>query len=134
MNIWVNGCFDILHSGHINLLEFAKNLHGEPNVLIVGIDSDRRVKELKGNDRPINDQEERKRILEALKPVDKVVIYDTDEEMCKFIGKFFIDYMVVGEEYRTKEVLCREWSENDVVFFHKNEKSTTELFKKIRKI
>ena len=66
----VNGTFDILHPGHVALLTYAKSLG---DFLIVAIDSDERVKKLKGSDRPINGQEDRKTMLEALKPVDKVV-------------------------------------------------------------
>jgi D-beta-D-heptose 7-phosphate kinase/D-beta-D-heptose 1-phosphate adenosyltransferase len=140
MNIWVNGCFDILHVGHLNLLEYAKSL-ADPkskylrlNRLIVGIDSDKRVKELKGGNRPINDENDRKRMLEALAVVDEVVIYDTEEQMCDFITNFRIDYMVIGEEYKNKRVLCRECSENDVVFFLKDEKSSTNIIEKIKKL
>jgi D-beta-D-heptose 7-phosphate kinase/D-beta-D-heptose 1-phosphate adenosyltransferase len=137
MNIWVNGCFDILHIGHLNLLEYAKLLRDPKskflrlNRLIVGIDSDRRVKELKGGNRPINNEEDRKRMLEALSVVDEVVIYDTEEQMCDYISTFQIDFMVVGEEYKNKRVLCREHSENDVVFFPKDEKSSTNIIEKL---
>jgi D-beta-D-heptose 7-phosphate kinase/D-beta-D-heptose 1-phosphate adenosyltransferase len=137
MNIWVNGCFDILHTGHIDLLEYAKYLKYHitiKNTLIVGIDSDRRVKELKGDDRPINNQEDRRKMLLALKFVDDVVIYDSEDEMCDFIRKYNIDYIVIGDEYKDKQVLCRENSKYDVVFYPKNEKSTTELIKKLRAI
>ena len=98
MNIWVNGCFDILHVGHLNLLQAAKKYKNKKNILYVGIDSDKRVKELKGNDRPINNENDRKRLLESLKMVDKVVIYDTQEEMCNYIKSFNIDYMMIGDE------------------------------------
>ena len=137
MNIWVNGCFDILHIGHLNLLEYAKNLRDPKskylrlNRLIVGIDSDRRVKELKGGNRPINNENDRKRMLEALAVVDEVVIYDTKEQMCDYISTFRIDFMVVGEEYKEKGVLCREHSENDVVFFPKDEKSSSIIIEKL---
>jgi len=140
MNIWVNGCFDILHTGHVDLLEYAKDLRDPKskylrlNRLIVGIDSDRRVKELKGGNRPINNESDRKRLLEALSVVDEVVIYDTEEEMCDFISTFEIDYIVIGEDYKNKRVLCREHSANDVVFFPKNEYSSTDIIGKIKKL
>jgi rfaE bifunctional protein nucleotidyltransferase chain/domain len=140
MNIWVNGCFDILHVGHIELLEFAKNLRDPKshyvrlNRLIVGIDSDRRVKELKGEDRPINKEGDRKRMLESLSIVDEVLIYDSEAEMCDLIETLEIDYMVVGDEYRDKKVLCREVSRNGVVFFEKTEDSSTDLINKIKNL
>jgi rfaE bifunctional protein nucleotidyltransferase chain/domain len=138
MNIWVNGCFDILHVGHIELLEFAKSLRDPKsnylrlNRLIVGIDSDRRVKELKGEDRPINKEGDRKRMLESLSIVDEVFIYDNEGEMCDLIITLEIDYIVVGDEYMDKRVLCREYSENGVVFFHKTENSSTDIINKIK--
>ena len=139
MNIWVNGCFDILHIGHLNLLEFAKHLRDQNskflrlNRLIVGIDRDRRVKELKGTDRPINNENDRKRMLESLAVVDEVVIYNTEDEMCDFISMFNIDYIVIGDDYKDKKVLCRNFSENDVVFFTKDEHSSTDIIDKIKK-
>ena len=63
-NIWINGCFDVLHRGHLELFKFAKDLGGN---VIVGIDTDSRVKELKGNSRPINTQDDRKFVLESIK-------------------------------------------------------------------
>jgi len=138
MNIWVNGCFDILHVGHLNLLEYAKNLTDPKskylrlNRLIVGIDSDRRVKELKGGNRPINNQEDRQRMLEALACVDEVVIYDSKDQLCDYIQLFDIDYMVIGEDYKIKGVLCREFSKNDVIFYSKDERSSTNIIEKIK--
>ena len=61
--VWINGCFDVLHRGHIELFEYAKSL-GEK--LIVGIDSDAKVKQDKGDDRPINCLEDRKYVLESI--------------------------------------------------------------------
>ena len=136
MNIWVNGCFDILHAGHIDLLEFAKNLrdpnskHKRKNRVIVGIDSDSRVKELKGDGRPINNQEDRRKMLESIRYVDDVVIYNNEDEMCDYISRYCIDYMVIGEDYKDKIVLCRDKSANDVIFFPKDEHSSTNIIQK----
>ena len=140
MNIWVNGCFDILHTGHLDLLEFAKNFkdpqdrYYNKNRLIVGIDSDKRVKELKGKERPINDENDRKRILMSLECVDDVVIYDNEEEMCEYIDVCKIHYIIIGDEYRDKRVLCVDNSSDGVVFFPKDENSTTNIIKKIKNI
>jgi rfaE bifunctional protein nucleotidyltransferase chain/domain len=133
MNIWVNGCFDILHTGHLKLFEYAKNLKNRSNHLIVGIDSDRRVKELKGNDRPVNNENDRKYMLESLKPIDEVVIYDTEDEMCGFISSYKIDYMVIGDDYKNKRVVGRENSKHDVIFYPKDQTSSTSIIEKIKK-
>ena len=92
--IWVNGCFDILHSGHIELLEYAKSLG---DFLIVGLDSDERVRKLKGKHRPLISLHDRKTIIESLKPVDHVVFFDSNKELEFLIQHNYIDTMVVGE-------------------------------------
>ena len=99
--IWTNGCFDILHIGHIKMLQYARSLGDN---LVVGIDSDRRVKELKGDSRPINDQDDRREFLLALSCVDDVFIFDSKEEMCNLLVEQIIRELVVGEEYRNKAV------------------------------
>ncbi len=103
--IWTNGCFDILHIGHIKMLQYARSLGDN---LIVGIDSDRRVKELKGDSRPINNQDDRKEFLLALGCVDDVFVFDSKEEMCSLLVEQNIKELVVGEEYRNKEVTGQE--------------------------
>ena len=75
--IWVNGCFDVLHRGHLELLRYAKSCGDK---LIVGIDSDAKVKRDKGNDRPFNSQEDRKFMLESIRYVDRVLVFETASE------------------------------------------------------
>lgn len=133
MIIWVNGCFDIIHTGHLDLLEYAKNLCNIRNFLIVGIDSDSRVRELKGNDRPINNQEDRKRMLESLKCVDKVVIFDNSIELSNEILANDVDYMVIGDEYEGKKVIGLENSKNGCVYYTVDKRSTTNIIEKIKK-
>ena len=76
--IFVNGAFDVLHTGHLNLLKAAKDLGG---FVLVAIDSDTRVKKLKGPDRPINSQLDRMQMLLAIKHVDKVIVFSNDDEL-----------------------------------------------------
>jgi D-beta-D-heptose 7-phosphate kinase/D-beta-D-heptose 1-phosphate adenosyltransferase len=101
MNIWVNGCFDVLHIGHIRLLEYARS---KGDRLIVGIDTDRRVKRLKGETRPFNRQEDRREMLMSLKSVDDVFIFDSEEEMYRLLQENNIGLIVVGDDYRDKKV------------------------------
>ena len=103
--IWTNGCFDILHIGHIKMLQYARSLGDN---LVVGIDSDRRVKELKGDSRPINNQDDRREFLLALSCVDDVFVFNSKEEMCNMLVEQNIQELVVGEEYRNKEVTGQE--------------------------
>lgn len=106
--VWVNGCFDVLHIGHIKLLNYAKSL-GE--FLIVGIDSDERVRKNKGKDRPFNNQGNRLEMLSALKCVDTVVIFDSDDVLIKLIQFLKPEHMVVGEEYKQR-VIGGEYAKN----------------------
>jgi D-beta-D-heptose 7-phosphate kinase/D-beta-D-heptose 1-phosphate adenosyltransferase len=138
MNIWVNGCFDILHSGHLDLLQFAKyyknsNYYkkGEKNKLIVGIDSDRRVRKLKGKARPIISEKERKKILESLRYVDKVVIFDSSDELRNNIKRWHIDFMIVGDVYRNRKVIGSEKSKYGVIYYPVDTRSTSNIIDKI---
>jgi len=103
--VLTNGVFDILHKGHIELLKFSK-IQGTK--LIVAIDSDRRVKEFKGNDRPINNQEDRRRILETNRYVDEVVIFDSVEELQELYDTLSPDVIVKGSEWTADEVRERD--------------------------
>jgi rfaE bifunctional protein nucleotidyltransferase chain/domain len=101
MKVWVNGTFDILHVGHIKLLDYASQL----GTLIVGIDTDERVKKLKGNDRPFNNQNDRKIMLESLKFVHQVVLFNSDEELTKIILEHSPDIMLIGDDYKDKNII-----------------------------
>lgn len=126
MNIWTNGCYDILHVGHIALFKYAKSLGGN---LIVGIDSDNRVSKLKGNGRPINNQNDRKEMLESIKFIDEVIIFNTKEEMCDLLIKKNINTIVIGDDYKNKPVTGSDIIE-DIVFFKKiGNYSTTNYLK-----
>lgn len=144
MNIWVNGCFDILHTGHIDLLWYAKNylisdiLYQtgvlKENNLFVGLDSDSRIKRLKGDGRPINDQYFRSKMMSSLKMVDSVVIFTDDNELEEYIKKFEIDYMVIGDHYKNKVVIGGELTKRGVIFYPTDERSSTNIIKKIKEL
>jgi D-beta-D-heptose 7-phosphate kinase/D-beta-D-heptose 1-phosphate adenosyltransferase len=109
MKIIVNGTFDILHRGHVELLEYAKGL-GE--FLLVCIDTDRRVTELKGQDRPINNQADRAFMLQGLKCVDAVWTFDSEEDLERICEMYQPDVMVKGSDYEGKRIVgakyCKE--------------------------
>lgn len=100
----MNGTFDVLHLGHLAMLNFAKSLGTH---LVVAIDSDERVKRLKGPNRPINNVSERKIMLENLKAVDSVEIFDTDEDLINIIKT--CDIMVKGGDYKTLPIIGKEY-------------------------
>ncbi len=123
--IIVNGTFDIVHTGHIKLLNYAKSLG---DFLIVAIDSDERVKNLKGKKRPINNQFERQTLLSNLKSVDEVEVFHTDKELLDIIKS--CDMMVKGSDYRGKNIIGEQFIK--VIFYDRIEQySTTKKIKDI---
>jgi rfaE bifunctional protein nucleotidyltransferase chain/domain len=129
MNIvWVNGCFDLLHLGHLELLKFAKS---KGDVLYVGIDSNARVRSRKGNNRPIQHETTRYAILSSLKFVDKVMIYDTDYQLECLIQDFSPNLMVLGSDYEGKPIIGSQFCDNITFFKRISEYSTTLTIDKI---
>ena len=100
--VWVNGCFDILHRGHIEMLQYAKSLGDK---LVVGLDSDRRVREAKGLDRPYNTLQDREYMISSLERVDRVVSFGSDEQLKQHLRNYDIDIMVVGSDWAGKPVV-----------------------------
>ncbi len=126
--VFVNGTFDLLHKGHLELLNFAK-LHGD--YLIVAIDADNRVKEKKGQTRPIYNQEERKFFLNMLKPVDRVEIFYTDNELEKLIEQFNPDIMIVGSDWKGKTVIGSQYAKQLIFFDRIGSYATTKTIQNI---
>jgi rfaE bifunctional protein nucleotidyltransferase chain/domain len=124
--IFVNGTFDIIHLGHLALFNYAKSLG---DFLLVGIDSDQRVKKLKGPSRPINNEFERKTLLENLKAIDKVQIFNSDQELIDIIST--CDIMVKGSDYIGKPIVGEHVCKQIIFFDRINEYSST---KKIQSI
>lgn len=118
----VNGTFDILHLGHLRLLQYARSI--PDSYVYVLIDSDRRVKELKGDDRPVHNEYERASFLAALKAVDRVDIFDTDQELINYIKNFEPDVMVKGSDYKDKPVIGAEYCKK-IIFYDRLEKYST---------
>jgi D-beta-D-heptose 7-phosphate kinase/D-beta-D-heptose 1-phosphate adenosyltransferase len=102
--VWVNGTFDVVHIGHIKLLEFAKSFGS----VTVGLDTDERVRSKKGKSRPFNTLVDRMDFISSIRFVDDVVSFDTDEELVGQIKKFEPDIMVIGGEYRYKQIIGLE--------------------------
>ena len=128
MNIFTNGCFDILHPGHIKMLKFCTSLGDH---ITVGIDSDRRVQELKGPSRPVNSQEDRRYMLLSLRWVNEVIIFDTDKDLRDTVRGINPSFMVVGSDYRHKEVIGAEHAQNLIFFEKVNEYSTTNIIQRL---
>ena len=114
IRVWVNGTFDVLHIGHIKLLEFASQF-GEVRV---GIDTDERVKKLKGELRPINTIKDRIDFMNSIKYVNSSVDFSTEEELCDRIKEWNTDIIVVGDDYKDKKVIGSNLVK-EVIFFDK---------------
>jgi len=112
MKVWVNGTFDVVHIGHIRLLQYAKSFGN----LRVGIDTDLRVKTLKGKERPYNNLEDRIEFLKSIKWVDDIVTFSKDEELVNQIKMYSPDIMVIGDDYRNKEIIGGEFI-NKILYF-----------------
>ena len=118
--IFVNGTFDILHPGHVQLLNYARGLGDN---LIVAIDSDRRVRELKGDDRPINSEHDRKVMLENLRSVDSVWIFDSTQEL-EDICRLYNPVMVKGSDYKGRHIIGHQYCK-EIVFYDRIEPYST---------
>lgn len=120
--IFVNGCFDVLHPGHIQLFEYAKSLG---DYLIVAIDSDEKVAQMKGKERPIFCQDDRARTLEAIRYIDVVHIFNSKEELEDLIKTINPDIMIVGSDWKGKEVVGKHYAKTVRFFDRVGEYSTT---------
>lgn len=130
--VFTNGCFDILHTGHISLFQQAKS---KGDILIVGLNSDDSIRRLKGNSRPINNEFERAKLISALESVDAVVIFEEDTPI-KLIEDILPDVLVKGADYTLDNVVGA-----DIVIENGGEvvlvpsvpgKSTTGIIKKVQ--
>lgn len=119
MKILINGVFDVIHLGHLRLLSYAKSI--PDSYVYVLIDSDRRVKELKGSKRPYNNEYERASLLFALKFVDRVDVFDTDNELENYIKNFQPDIMIKGSDYKGKPIIGSSYCK-DIKFYDRLEK------------
>ena len=125
MKVFTNGCFDIIHRGHIALLKYCASL-GE---VIVGLNSDDSVKRLKGLDRPINNATDRKFLLESLRSVSKVVIFEEDTPY-NLIKSIKPDLIVKGGDYSPDRVIGQDLCKVEI-FRTIQGYSTSDLIKKI---
>lgn len=125
--VFTNGCFDILHRGHVEYLQKARELG---DLLILGLNSDSSVKRLKGNDRPINNEEDRAIVLSALECINYISIFDEDTplELIKIVKP---DILVKGGDYKIENVVGREYSKETVLIDFVDGYSTTNIIKKI---
>lgn len=106
--VFTNGCFDVLHRGHIEFLKFCK---AQGEIVVLGLNSDKSVKQIKGSERPINNQNDRAAVLAALETVDYIVVFDEPDPL-KLIEQLRPDVLVKGKDWEDKGVVGREFVES----------------------
>ena len=125
---FVNGCFDVLHPGHFELLKYARSLG---DYLIVAIDSDRKVAEMKGPERPIFSQNDRLTMLTGIRYVDIVHVFDTKKDLEDLLESIKPDILVVGSDWKGKEVVGSQYAKAVRFFNRLGDYSTTQTIRGI---
>lgn len=128
--VFTNGCFDILHRGHVEYLQKAKELG---DLLVLGLNSDSSVKRLKGESRPINNEKDRAIILSALECVDYIIIFNEDTPF-ELIKNLKPDILVKGGDYKIENVVGREYAKETMIIDFVDGYSTTKIIKNINNI
>lgn len=124
--IWINGTFDIIHVGHIRLINHAKSL----GKVRVGLDTDQRIRSKKGISRPFTTLHDRMEIISSINGVDSVVHFDSDDELVARIIDWEPDIMVIGSDYTGKEIIGSKHI-GEILFYPRSSYSTTGLVEKI---
>jgi D-beta-D-heptose 7-phosphate kinase/D-beta-D-heptose 1-phosphate adenosyltransferase len=114
--VWLNGTFDVLHMGHIKLFRHARKLAGPAGKVVVGTDSDERIRELKGPTRPINNIFDRVDFLNAIKYIDCVVTFSSADELEARIKQFSPDILLIGDDYVDKPIVGAQYAK-EIVYF-----------------
>ena len=128
--VFTNGCFDILHSAHIELLKFAKN---QGDVLVVGLNSDESIKRLKGETRPINNIDERAKILSLFDFIDYIIVFSDDTPL-NIITMLTPDILIKGSDYNKENIIGKEFVKQIILFDFVQNKSSTRVINKIKNL
>ena len=130
MKVWTNGCFDVLHRGHLELFKFCKQIAGRDGEFIVGIDTDEKVKLDKGKDRPINSLNDRMEMLNSIIYIDKVIPFRSATELDRLVKWIHPSVMVIGSDWKNKEVIGKKWTDRLMFFDRVGDYSTTKIVEK----
>lgn len=125
IKVFTNGCFDILHRGHVECLKYAKE---QGDYLIVGLNSDESVKRLKGSTRPVNKENDRKYMLESIKYVDEVIIFNENDPY-ELLLNVKPNIIVKGGDYTPQTVIGNDLAKVKI-FNYIDNYSTTNIIKK----
>ncbi len=129
--IWCNGTFDILHPGHIELFKIAKSLGDR---LIVATDSDNKIKKAKGSNRPVNNLSFRKTLLESIKYIDVVLVFDSDEELNSLIKIYSPDVMLLGSDWEGRNIVGGKYAKEIKFLPRLVEHASSDIINKITNI
>ena len=114
--VWTNGTFDVLHMGHIKLFREARKLAGPTGIVVVGTDSDERIRTLKGPTRPINDLFDRVDFLRSIKYIDDVVAFSSEDTLIANIKRYSPDIILIGDDYIGKRIVGGEFAKQIIYF------------------
>jgi D-beta-D-heptose 7-phosphate kinase/D-beta-D-heptose 1-phosphate adenosyltransferase len=128
--VWINGSFDVLHTGHIKLFRMARVLAGVNGKVWVGIDDDERISSRKGPSRPINTLKDRMMFLSSIKYIDVVVPFASDDELEHYICEIEPDFMLIGDDYRDKPIIGSIFIK-EIIYITRDGKSSSDLINRI---
>ena len=128
--VWINGSFDVLHTGHIKLFRYACMLAGSNGTVWVGIDDDERIASFKGPSRPINTLKDRMMFLSSIKYIDVVVPFASDDELEHYICEIEPDFMLIGDDYRDKPIIGSDFIK-EIIYITRDGKSSSDLISRI---
>lgn len=120
----MTGCFDILHLGHIKIINFASSIADK---VVIALDSDSRVKMTKGNNRPFNNQNDRKEFLQSICGVNEVFIFNTDQELEELCNDIKPTFRLVGTDWEGKKIIGDSYCKNILYFDRYMDYSTTKI-------
>lgn len=126
--IFTNGCFDIIHTAHIKLLKFCKS---KGDILVVGLNSDKSIKSIKGNNRPINNENDRIEFLLLLDFIDYVILFDEDTPF-NIISILKPDILIKGGDYKKDEIIGKEYAKEIIIYDYIENKSTSNIINIIK--
>ncbi len=126
--VFTNGCFDIIHRGHVTYLKHAKELG---DILVLGLNSDDSVRRLKGPARPVNNEQDRAVVLEALECVDYIVFFEEDTPL-NLIKNIMPDILVKGGDYKAEDVVGKEYAGRVKIIDFVQGYSTTSTINKLK--
>lgn len=124
--VWINGTFDVLHIGHIKLLEYGSKFGS----VRVGLDTDERISSKKGKYRPINKLQDRIDFMLGIRYVDSVVSFGNDDTLANYIKEYEPDYFIIGSDYKYKKIIGGEFAK-EILFFDRLDYSSTNTIQKI---